>query len=140
MSMENVEIVQRCWEAWGRHDVEAVLDLLDPGVVWDFSRFDSWEGDPIVTGLPGVRALLEVRMRETGPHGVHATAFFDGGDAVLVHCWLSIEPEGGRQRQDERWASVYTVRDRRIVRADTFSDRDEARIAAGVAGGAPVRA
>jgi ketosteroid isomerase-like protein len=141
MSMANVQIVQRCWEAWGRHDVEAVLEVLDPAVVWDFSHYDPWQTDPVVTGLPAVRALLEARMRETGPLGVQATAFFDGGDTVLVHSWLSGEAVEGERRQDERWASVYTLRDGRIVRAETFSDRDDARAAAGLATPrAPLRA
>jgi ketosteroid isomerase-like protein len=50
-----------------------------------------------------------------------------------VHCWLSGEPDEAGRREDERWASVYTLRDGRIVRADTFSDRDDARAAAGLA-------
>lgn len=141
MSMANVQIVQRCWEAWSRHEVEAVLDLIDPAIVWDFSRYEPRQADPIVTGIVAVRTLLETRMRETGPLGVQATAFFDGGDTVLVHCWLAGEPADGGRREDERWASVYTLRDGRIVRAETFSDRDDARAAAGLATPrAPLRA
>jgi ketosteroid isomerase-like protein len=141
MSMANVQIVQRCWEAWSRDQVEAVLDLMDAAVVWDFSQFDLWESDPVVSGIAAVKALLEARMRETGPLGVQATAFFDGGDTVLVHCWLSGAHDEAGRREDERWASVYTLRDGRIVRADTFSDRDDARAAAGLAmQRAPLRA
>jgi len=133
MSMANVNIVQRCWEAWGRDQVEVVLDLMDPDAVWDFSRYDPWQGEPVITGRAAIQALLEARMIETGPRGVQATAFFDGGDTVLVHCWLSLPSANGDARQDERWASVYTLREGRVVRADTFSDRDEARVAAGLA-------
>jgi ketosteroid isomerase-like protein len=141
MSMANVQIVQRCWEAWGRHDIDAVLALMDPDAVWDFSHYDPWEADPVVRGLVAIRALLEARMLETGPQGVQPTAFFDGGDTVLVHCWLSTEPVPGGPRQDERWASVYTLSEGRVVRAETFSDRDEARQAAGLAARrAPLRA
>src|SRR5215210_1051201 len=90
MSMANVNIVQRCWEAWGRNEVEVVLDLMDPDAVWDFSRYDPWQGESVITGRAAIQALLEARMIETGPGGVQATAFFDGGDTVLVHCWLSL--------------------------------------------------
>jgi ketosteroid isomerase-like protein len=133
MSMANVNIVQRCWDAWNRHDVALVLSLLADDVVWDFTHYEPWHEPPVLSGLEAVSAMLSARMAETGPLGVRPTAYFDGGDKVLVHCWLAPPSGDGGPLQDERWASVYTVRDGRIIRAETYSDRDEARAAAGLA-------
>jgi ketosteroid isomerase-like protein len=38
VSEQNVEIVRRVYDAVGRRDRTAVLDLYDPDVEWDFSR------------------------------------------------------------------------------------------------------
>jgi ketosteroid isomerase-like protein len=38
MSRENVEVVQRLFDAIGRRDSEAVLALYDPEIEWDASR------------------------------------------------------------------------------------------------------
>jgi ketosteroid isomerase-like protein len=38
MSLENVEIVRRAWEAWEREDWEPLYALYDPAIVWDARR------------------------------------------------------------------------------------------------------
>jgi ketosteroid isomerase-like protein len=37
MSQENVEVVERVFDAVARHDTDAVLDAYDPDIEYDFS-------------------------------------------------------------------------------------------------------
>ena len=48
MSEENVEVVERVFEAVARHDTEAVLDAYDPDIEHDFSgvRLVAFSGTP----------------------------------------------------------------------------------------------
>jgi ketosteroid isomerase-like protein len=40
MSKENVEVVQRWYDAFNRGDVDAWLELLDPQITWEAARED----------------------------------------------------------------------------------------------------
>jgi ketosteroid isomerase-like protein len=58
-----------------------------------------------------------------------------GGDDVLVELRVEVVPEAGGAALGFPWFQLATVRDGRIARIREFTDRDDARGAAGVAGG-----
>jgi ketosteroid isomerase-like protein len=70
------ELVGLWWED-GDHD--ALVAACDPGVEWDLSRLDGWEGDALVRGRDGVRALLGTLPWAPGGTCVAS------GDRVLVN-------------------------------------------------------
>ena len=41
-SQENVEVVRRGWDAWQRGDMDALVSIYAPDVVWDLSDFRNW--------------------------------------------------------------------------------------------------
>jgi ketosteroid isomerase-like protein len=57
MSQENVEVVERVFDAVARHDTEAVLDAYDPDIEYDFSGspLGGLIGDTVYRGHDGMR-------------------------------------------------------------------------------------
>jgi ketosteroid isomerase-like protein len=56
MSLENVEIVRRAFDAWSALDVEAMATAFDPTIRWHIA-----EDEPdahIIEGVPGIARSL----------------------------------------------------------------------------------
>ena len=61
MSEENVEIVQRVYDAAARHDTTNVLDFYDPEIEWDISHAPARDvmGEPhVFNGHEGLRTFF----------------------------------------------------------------------------------
>jgi ketosteroid isomerase-like protein len=54
-----------------------------------------------------------------------------GDDVVIAHVWHTGWVPGREDRVKESWAMVWTLRDGGVRMVRFFSDRDEARAAAG---------
>jgi uncharacterized protein len=52
--------------------------------------------------------------------------FLDGGDRVVVVSTMSGRGRGSGAETEQRLVSVWTFREGKIVRHDSFTDRDEA--------------
>jgi ketosteroid isomerase-like protein len=127
-AVENAVLIRRGYEAFGRGDVPAVLEVLDPGITWHVPGRSPLSGD--YTGHPGVleffgrcQALAAGTLRVV-PHEVLAD-----GDRVValttvsaerhgqawsspeVHVWRVahgravefVEYQGDQQSEDEFW-------------------------------------
>jgi ketosteroid isomerase-like protein len=57
VSEENVQIIRRAWEAYLRGDMDALVSLWDPEVVWDLQHFRNWP-ESGYHGVDGVRQFL----------------------------------------------------------------------------------
>jgi ketosteroid isomerase-like protein len=133
MSQENVEVVQRLYDAIARRDSEAVLDLYDPDVEWDMSGYPY--GDMLERRSRGHAALRAFWRElyeawESYEHDCHE--LIDAGDQVV-----SIVTDRGRGRASGADVEisaygVWTIRAGRIVRAEWFSTREDALEAAGL--------
>ncbi len=66
MSRENVEIVNRIYEAIARGDVGTVLALYDPEVEWIFARspFRGLVKDDVYRGHDGLRRFIRERYED----------------------------------------------------------------------------
>ena len=133
MSQENIEVVQAGFEAWGRGEMEAMLELIDPGIEWtvrpDLPDAGIYRGHEEL-------AKLFARFEEVlEDQWVEPQEFIDGGeDCVIVPLhW------GGRgklsgvevsERQGETW--VFTVQGGRVTRVTEFRRKAEALAAAGL--------
>jgi len=130
MSQENVEIVQRLYEAWSRQDVQAALAWFDPDVEWDGTNLpDGQVGrgvDAIMDHLARWSAMWE-------SWNVEVEEIVDaGGDHVVVFIRETGRSTNGLD-MDERHAELYRIRGGRIVRRKGFSDPNEALKAVGLA-------
>src|SRR6266480_2579284 len=82
MSQENVELARRGYEAFNRGDIDGLLDLCAPDIVWrDFATIDS----DTVTGKDAVRAYFETVMEAWERIRLEPEEIIDlGGDRVVV--------------------------------------------------------
>ncbi len=133
MSKENVELVRRIWEAADRRDTDTVLSLYDPEVEIDLSGFPVEAAErKLYRGHEGLRALFG-EWRETWANAdSELIELIDAGEHVV-----SIYTYGARGRRsglsvEERFASVWTIRDDKVVRVQWFTQPAEALEAAGL--------
>jgi ketosteroid isomerase-like protein len=139
VSRENVELVRRLYaelanegstqEFEQRLTDDALSRFLDPGIEWlpvthSLLAVDSYRG------FDGVRRFWGEFLSTWESYRVEPLRLYDAGDqvAVVVHIV-------GRTQElevEETRSSLVTVRDRRVVRVQSFSDPEGAREAAGL--------
>ena len=103
------DLVRSRWES-GDH--AALVAACDPGVAWDLTRFDGWDGQPIQRGRDGVRAVLRKLGWTAGGTCVAC------GDRVLIDA-----------HDDDRSAVVHQLDGERIVGLASITDLWGAQLA-----------
>jgi hypothetical protein len=119
---DNVRIVQRAYEAFGRGDVETVLGLMDEHVEWvspgppDLPTAGTRRGrQQVAAFFQALTDVSEIQRFEPG-------TFVAQGDQVIV-----LGEETGRIKATGRvlelsWAHAFTFRDGRIARMVEYMD------------------
>jgi ketosteroid isomerase-like protein len=129
MSRENVEIVRRFHAAFNARDAAGMLAVMDPEIVFVpiLARLEGVEyhGHREVTGW---MAELD---RDWAEFHTDPIEFQDHGDVVLqLGTWHARARASGVALDSQPGAWVTFLRDAKIVRHETFTDRDQARTAA----------
>lgn len=130
-SQQNLEVVRRSIEAFGRGDLEGVLDTLAPDFEFEPSgRF--MDVQRVYRGREGFREFwndfrpawedIEIRVERTE----------DLGDRVLTLGKLAGRGGGSHIGVDAEQAWLHTVRGGQVVRLRSFTTWAEAREVAGV--------
>jgi ketosteroid isomerase-like protein len=129
MSQENVELVQRMWEAFLANDFETALSSYDPDVEWDGTNLPDGQ---VGRGLDAITDHVARWSDMWESWNVEVERVIDaGGDNVVVFIRETGRSSAGLD-MDERHAELYQVRDGRIVRRQGFSDPNRALEAAGL--------
>ncbi len=129
MSQENVEIVQRAYEAFAKRDADTALSLFDPDVVVDAThRVDGRVG----RGHVELVALLAEWMLTWDEWHQEVEEVRDVGDQVLV-----IETQRGRGAGSGvewtgRFGMLFDLRGGKITRWTVFDDPGTALEAVGL--------
>jgi ketosteroid isomerase-like protein len=133
MSQENVEIVRRCSEALNTRDLDRLYSEFDPEVEWQTSAEDPDAATH--QGLPAYKRYLEGWIESFD--GLHADVeeYIDVGDD-RVFTWIRWTGRGRESGAPADWhlATIFTLRDGRVVRGEEYFDRVEALEAAGLKG------
>jgi ketosteroid isomerase-like protein len=127
MSEENVEAVRRFVDAYNRRDVDALLALLSPDVVWEALEGVTGIGE-LYRGREGVREWIEL-MSENAEDGVHIEIeqITDlGDDRVFIAVVLTAHRRGSRVPFDYRTWQIAWFADGLITRRQVFWTRAEA--------------
>lgn len=134
MSRENVEVVRQIWDAAGRRDTQAVLSLYDTDVDLDVSGF------PVVAtdadhyrGHEGLRRLFAEWGEIWEGADSELLELIDAGERVVSVYSYRGRGRASRLPVEEVFASVWTIRDQKVMRVEWFISRDEALAATGLA-------
>ena len=131
MPQENVEILRRAYEAFNSGDLDLVSELHDPQIEWQTSREDPDAATH--RGREAVRRYVEQWLESF--EGLHAEVeeYIEAPDG-RVFTWTRWNGRGRSSGMESEWwlATVFTLRDKRVVRADEYFDRTEALEAVGL--------
>lgn len=134
MSLENVEIVRRIYEAADRRDVATVFSLYDPKVELDPSHVQVVGiGVGVYRGHDGLRNFFREWHEAWDEIEYDYDELIDAGEHVVA-----VVRRHGRGRAsgvEVEWpvALVWTVREGKVVRLAWFPTREEALEAVGLA-------
>jgi ketosteroid isomerase-like protein len=117
-----VEIVRR----FLLFDVEEALAYADPEIVWNPAEESATQGHD------AVRASLVRWKSEWDDYELLPEDFEHMGERVVATVRLRGRGRGSGVKIDARFYEVFTLRDEKIVRMDQFTERAEAREAAGL--------
>ena len=127
MSQENVEIVRACLEAAEQGELERALSHYSDEVLW----FNRPPEVGFYRGREGVVRAIAGFAEHFDEYWFEAERFVDAGNEVVL-LWR----QGGKGKSsgapiEEEGATVFSLEEGRISRAQVYSDRAEALQAAG---------
>jgi ketosteroid isomerase-like protein len=133
MSRENVQVVERAWEAWRRGDLDAVLSFYTPDAEFDFGRFEGWVEAEVLRGTSEIRGFLSDWRGSVDSHDpVMETVLDAEDDRVLGLVRERGRGHGSSAELELQVAHLYTLSNGLITRLDLYSDRAEALEAVGL--------
>ena len=114
MSEENVAIVKKAYECFGRGDVPGILDLLTDDVSWRSPNVEGADFYGAKTGKSGALAFFQGIGTRESEHEFQPREFFSGGDKVVVlGRWASKVVDTGKHWETE-FSHTFTFRDGKI--------------------------
>ena len=127
MSQEDRETLRLGYEAYQRGDWDGVLRAMHPDIEWETVR----TGGPY-RGHDEVRRFLEDMREPFEEVIVEPDEWFDYGDRIVVFLRISARPRGSEAVAENRVGHLWTMRDGKAIRCQTFPRREEALEAAGL--------
>ena len=109
---QNIEVVKQGYEAFSAGDIETVMSLYDDNIEW------VQPGESAISGTYHGKGELGELLRQLGEKtaAVKPLRFIGDGDTVIVFSEAII---AGETSQD---VEVFTLRDGKVVRAQTYGD------------------
>jgi len=131
MSQENEAVARQTFDAIGRWDIDALLELYDPEI-----EFLPLTGTRVESGgyigHEGVRAYFEEVGEVWEAMRPHADDIRAVGDHVLLLGGCAVRGRGSGAESDSPMAWVLTVRAGKVVRHRGYPSRTEALEAVGL--------
>jgi ketosteroid isomerase-like protein len=128
MSQENVELVRAAFAAYNRGDLDALIQFFDPDVVFETLFAGTRHGNE------AVRLLYEDNRQTLSGYRIDPTELIDAGDTVVAVVRVSgVGPASQFAMEDrDRFALLFTINNGRVVRQQSFRNREVALKAAGL--------
>ena len=127
MSEENVELVRR-----GMSDVDHFWAMLDEYVVWDLRHWPMLDLDEVHVGRDAVINASRHYWGTWDEYRVDADEIIDAGQSVVVILRERGRGKGSGAPVEQLHPQIWTFREGRIVRWESFRSRAEALEAAGL--------
>ena len=130
MSEENVEIVRRAIEAYGREGLDGVLRYYDPEIEWtstgDYIEHATYRGHE------GLRRYIGSMEAEFTDLRIEPVELIDAGEQVISSVRFTGRGKASGAPVELTLISVSSLRDGRIYRARNYPDMASALEAAGL--------
>jgi ketosteroid isomerase-like protein len=129
---ENVELVRRLLEAFGRRDHEHVFDLYDTDIVWE--HCDETDLGGVYHGHEGVRTYWRRWLSAWRDLEFEVQDVRDAGEDVvaLIHNQRHWGRQSGIETQMPPYGLVFTIQGGKVVRWRFYPDQESALRAAGL--------
>jgi ketosteroid isomerase-like protein len=129
--VSHTEAILYGYEMFNAGDIEASLTILDPEIEWH-TYIVPGPGGGTYHGYDGVRELWSDAKRIFGGFKNIPEELFESGNRVVA--FIRVEGVGAKSgiEVQARIAHVHTIRDGKVIRVESFEDRDEALRAAGI--------
>ena len=129
--MTHKEAVLYGYEAFNAGDIERSLTIFDPEIEWH-TYIVPGPGGGTYHGHDGVRELWSDAQRIFGGFKNIPEEMFESGDRVVA--FIRVEGVGVKSgiAVQARIAHVQTFRGGKVIRVESFEDRDEALRVAGI--------
>ena len=128
MSRENVELVRAAFTAYNRGDLDALVKLYDRDVVFETLLSGTRHGNE------AIRLLYEENRKTLSGYMIDPIELIDADDKVVAVVRVSgVGPASQIAAEDlDRFALLFTIKNGRAVRQQTFRNREVALEAAGL--------
>jgi hypothetical protein len=117
-------VLRSFYDSVARGDIDAILDLLDPQVVWRTPESLPWGGT--FHGHEGFRQFLAKLISEPVEARREVQRYIDAGDRIAVQLRTFGRPKGDTTETDVPEVHVWTVRNGKIVDLEAIFDTETA--------------
>ena len=126
MSQENLERIKAGFVAHNKGDLDALVELYDPDVVFETLLLGTHHGNE------AIRLIYEENQKTMPGYDVVPVELIDAGDKVVAVAQTVGAGSASRIALDDAFAFVFTFKGDRVVREQAFRNREEAVEAAGL--------
>jgi len=127
MSQENVELIRAGFAAHNRGDLDALVEVYDPDVVFETLLLGTHHGNE------AIRLIYEENQKTLSGYDVVPVELIDSGDQVVAVAEVKgVGPASQIAMDGDQFAFVFTIKNGRVVREQAFRNRVEALEAAGI--------
>lgn len=124
MSQQNVEVVQRLYEAWGREEVPGPLELLDAEI--EYVNPEGAIEPGVRRGLPAFTAAIEKLFDGWATWKMEPEQYRGAKDQVAVTIRYQARARRSGVTIEGRESALLTLQDGKIVRYEWFHGPDDA--------------
>jgi uncharacterized protein len=118
----NADVVQQGYEAFGRGDIPALLDLLTGDVQWVYQGPSVIPFAGTFHGHEGVAEFFSQLDEHLQFEQFEPREFVAQGDTVVVLGFERSLSKATGHTIEHEWAHIYTLRDGKIARVRSFED------------------
>lgn len=129
MSQENVERVKAGFEAHNRGDLEFLVELYAPDVVFETLLLGTHHGNE------AIRVIYAENQKNMDGYDVVPVELIDSGDKVVAVAQMKGAGASSEIALGDAFAFVFTFEGDRVIREQAFRNKEEAMEAAGLEAG-----
>ena len=128
MSRENLELIRAGFAAHNRGDLDALVEVYDPDVVFETLLLGTRHGNE------AIRLIYEENQKTLAGYDVVPVELIDSGDQVVAVAQVAgVGPVSQIAMENrDQFAFLFTIKNGRVVREQAFRNKEEALEAAGL--------